>query len=168
MIPDCQPEESPFPGIEDRVRILAPGILSSLILEAHVNIFDDASPISEDVTIDRNGVGKLLLPDDFLRLTTIKMTDWKRPVNHITSPEDPDYIRQTSNWAGIKGNPDRPVAIMDITPERKLCLLLFSSSQSARLSYGFYIPAPTVTADDKISIPRNLYLSLLEKLKDAL
>ena len=38
----CLPEESPFPGIEDRVRILAPGILQNLLM-------------APDVAIDLNG-----------------------------------------------------------------------------------------------------------------
>lgn len=29
---ECQPEESPFPGIKDRVRILAPGILATILI----------------------------------------------------------------------------------------------------------------------------------------
>ncbi|MCH5226058.1 MAG: hypothetical protein J1D77_08640 [Muribaculaceae bacterium] len=33
LLPDCQPEESPFPGIENRVRILSPSLLASLIFE---------------------------------------------------------------------------------------------------------------------------------------
>ena len=29
---ECQPDESPFPGIKERVRILAPGILARLLI----------------------------------------------------------------------------------------------------------------------------------------
>lgn len=40
---ECQPEESPFPGIEDRVRILAPGLLSSLLIYPEVEVRLDGS-----------------------------------------------------------------------------------------------------------------------------
>lgn len=46
---ECQPEESPFPNLSDRVQILAPGILSSLLIA-----------VEDDIKLD----GSILLPEN--------------------------------------------------------------------------------------------------------
>lgn len=46
---ECQPEESPFPNLIDRVHTLAPGILSSLLIA-----------VEDDIKLD----GSILLPEN--------------------------------------------------------------------------------------------------------
>ena len=47
---ECQSEESPFPGIKERVRILAPGILSNLLMnpEAATDL-DSGIPLPDNL-----------------------------------------------------------------------------------------------------------------------
>lgn len=48
------------------------------------------------------------MPEDYLRLLSLKMSDWKRGV-HATIPyESADYSQLRSGFIGITGNPERP------------------------------------------------------------
>lgn len=49
------------------------------------------------------------MPEDYLRLLSLKMSDWKRGV-HATIPyESAEYSQLRSGFIGITGNPERPV-----------------------------------------------------------
>ena len=63
---ECQPEESPFPGIEDRVRILAPGILSNILMAPR-----------ETVTLD----GSIELPERIYNKLLMKL--YKDGIRHL-------------------------------------------------------------------------------------
>ena len=52
---------------------------------------------------------KALLPNDYLRLLTLKMSDWKRGVHATIPVESAEYSQLQSGFIGITGNPERPV-----------------------------------------------------------
>ena len=52
---------------------------------------------------------KALLPSDYLRLLTLKMSDWKRGVHATIPVESAEYSQLQSGFIGITGNPERPV-----------------------------------------------------------
>lgn len=52
---------------------------------------------------------KALLPSDYLRLLTLKMSDWKRGVHATIPVESAEYSQLKSGFIGITGNPERPV-----------------------------------------------------------
>ena len=179
---ECQPEESPFPDIENRVRILAPGILSSLLMESPLDLSGAAKPFPGKVETDSDNSATIPLPDDFLRLAIIRLKGWKRPVFRLTSPAGPEGARQNCKWSGIRGNPDRPVALRDFDSEGNPCIRLIpasgskaadnqtspDSSSGASLETGAYIPRPAVSDADTISIPPDLKHPLLPALAKAL
>lgn len=50
----------------------------------------------------------LEMPEKYLRLLSLKMSDWKRAV-HVTIPfESAEYSQLRSGFVGITGNPERP------------------------------------------------------------
>lgn len=54
-------------------------------------------------------VWEIDVPPDYLRLLSLRMSDWKRGV-HATIPfESAEYSQLQSSFAGITGNPERPV-----------------------------------------------------------
>lgn len=165
---DCHPEESPFPDMEDRVRILAPEVLNNLISDSPLCRLCDAVSFPGTVKRDENGDGKLELPDDFMRLVSVRMSDWKYPVTEISEPGHPKSLMQTSKWPGIKGNPERPVVTMETEASGKKVLHLYSSAGSATLSSFLYIPRPEVSSTGILSVPVELYPSLVLRLADLL
>ena len=58
------------------------------------------------------GSGRILLPDDFMRLVSFMMSDWDYPVSAALTEDDPEYAMQRSRYPGIKGNPQRPIVAM--------------------------------------------------------
>ena len=164
---ECCPDESPFPGIEDRVRISAPGILASLLLESDISFPVESKSFAKDITVDAGGVAIIPLPDDFLRLLDVKMSDWKRSVTKVTDADHFQAELQQSVHDGIRGNPDRPVVMLATDGEGRRCLKLFSSFQSARLEAGTYIPYPVIGTDDTLPVPLPLYHSLVKALSSS-
>ena len=160
---ECQPEESPFPGIEERTRLLAPSLLEKIILEAPAEMLSDFKILNGSAVIDSQGMATVTLPDDFLRLGAIQMNDWQRPVTELTDPLSEKGLRQFSQVKGVKGSPERPVAIRGIKKGAP-CLLLFSCSQDASLSSFLYMARPAIGADDTLDIPDSLYYTLLDSL----
>ena len=166
---ECQPEESPFPTIKEQVRIRAPAILSELLSECSPEfLYGYGKQINSKAEKDDSGVVTLELPDDFLRIIYLQMSDWARPVTEISSHKSSEALKQSSRWKGIKGTPQRPVAIFGFTSTGKRCLRLYSSNADATLVQAQYMPVPKADADDMINIPQSLYPILLNKLLCAL
>ena len=164
LLLECQPEESPFPTLEDQVRILSPELLSSLILESPLEMLRDAGKeIVSTPSIDADGGVTLECPEDFLRLIYLKMSDWRVAVTKITPLSSSLLSRQGSKWNGIRGNGDKPLAILLPTG-----LKLYSSSQGASLERGIYVARPKIKEDDSLEIPDGLYFPLLQKIAEGL
>ncbi|MCH5228546.1 MAG: hypothetical protein J1F12_00945 [Muribaculaceae bacterium] len=166
LLPECEPEESPFPDMETRVRILAPGILAVLLKESDLSDIHTKN-LPGSVTIDEEGVAGIPLPEDFLKLVCVRMSDWTRPVTHITGSEDADSYLQGSRISGIRGNPHRPVVITDYDASGKPMLKLYTTAKGSKLQTGLYIPRPVVS-DNSIDVPDGLYPRLLKEISSAI
>lgn len=161
---ECHPDESPFPSIESRVRCLAPGVLSGLVIDAPRYFLPDAVRWKGEAKADSDGTVRIKLPDNFLRLVEVRMSDWKFGVTEVCQPGTRLYFRQGSSWKGVRGSSERPVAIRGIEAEGGESLLLYSSAPDAVLDYLVYVPEPEVTEDDMMEVPRRLLFPLVEKL----
>lgn len=73
---------------------------------------EDYVEIRESETQEPRGelsVWEIDAPPDYLRLLSLRMSDWKRGV-HATIPfESAEYSQLQSSFVGITGNPERPV-----------------------------------------------------------
>ncbi|MCH5242960.1 MAG: hypothetical protein J1F67_11195 [Muribaculaceae bacterium] len=158
---ECRPHESPFPDIVDKVRVATPGILHDLITDAKAEMLTDAKRLAPEVSIGPDGVGTLRLPDDFLRLVYVKMNDWSRPVTSVTPFSDPSVSLQYSPWNGVRGTPQRPVAVMDAASGS---LKLFTCGKGSALESFLYVPKPVIAADDTLETPEALYPQLIRNI----
>ena len=149
-------------GIGDMDTLALDEIIGSKIAEAaRVVVLNAPSYLldggdSLEATVAWNGTsGRMVLPADFLRLVVFKMSDWSRAVTVPISENDPLYAQQSSRWAGVKGNPQKPVVA--IVPDADGLVLEFYTSKG-EVEKASYIAVPKVT-DGKIV--------LCEKLHDA-
>ena len=149
-------------GIGDMDTLALDEIIRSKIAEAaRVVVLNAPSYLldggdSLEATVAWNGTsGRMVLPADFLRLVVFKMSDWSRAVTVPISENDPLYAQQSSRWAGVKGNPQKPVVA--IVPDADGLVLEFYTS-NGEVEKASYIAVPKVT-DGKIE--------LCEKLHDA-
>ena len=160
---ESHPEESPFPRLADRVRILAPGLLAKLILEATPDSFTGGDPITATPVPGENGSGWLKLPNDFLRLVSIRVSSWKRSVTEITSRGDPDSLRQESEWTGIRGSRTRPVVTSCFDADGNRCLWLHPFETGDMVEHALYLPMPSRDASI-LRLPKLLHPALLSTL----
>lgn len=103
-------------------------------------------------------VGRLRLPPMLMRLMSVKMSDWSRPGRIITE-DDAEYLWQSSDFAGVRGNPHKPIAAIVTTDEGMTLELYSCKSISAKVERGSYINYPEINGDK---------ISLAEKLKQSI
>jgi len=94
----------------------------------------------------------LPLPDDFLVLHSLRMSDWEREVTEVYPSDHWLTQLQGSRWHGLRGTPSRPLAFETLTKEGKRALRLYSSGKDATLASGWYLPAPKINESDEIDI----------------
>ena len=106
------------------------------------------------------GSGHIVLPDDFLRLIVFQMSDWSMPVTVAIDETSPLYSRQKSRYAGVRGNPQRPVVAIVQQPIGNV--LEFYSCEAGEHVYikmARYVPLPkkyTLDDEEVIDLPEKL------------
>ena len=105
----------------------------------------------------------LPLPDDFLRLLSVRLSDWHRPAR-IMADTDADYRWQSSPFAGLRGNPSRPVAVICTQPQGRV-LELYSSTAGPGVTIAMaqYVALPQII-DGGIEIPRRIYDAFISRM----
>ena len=143
-------------------------LIESKIVDAARIILSDApddmvegTSCTNDVTwTDSNGyyVGNMILPTDMLRILSVKADDWNRPAE-IISESDDAYKYQNCKY-GVRGNPERPIAAIVHTANGKSIELYTSKKNDATLAF-IYVQVPSITTEQKISLPSVLKDSIL-------
>lgn len=95
--------------------------------------------------------GILPLPGDFLRLHSLRLEGWERPVVKVL-PHD-HWLRalQWRRWHGLRGNAIRPLAFFTQLASGK-GLELFPGGGG--VVEGYYLPFPAVDSDGFMELPR--------------
>lgn len=120
-------------------------------LQAPATKLDAISFLLKDVEWTRSGntyIGTVTLPDDVLRLVSIKASDWVRP-SVVISEKDELYHMQSNRY--VRGNRERPVAVL-VHNNGQRTIELYSSKDSAATANMSYITVPEVDSDGHISI----------------
>lgn len=143
-------------------------LIESKIVDAARIILSDApedmvegTSCTNDVTwTDSNSyyVGKMVLPTNMLRILSVRAEGWNRPAK-IISESDDAYKYQNCKY-GVRGNPERPVAAIVHTANGKSIELYTSTKQDATLAF-IYVKVPSITTEQKISLPSVLKDSIL-------
>jgi len=111
------------------------------------------------------GAGKVNLPKDFMRLITFRMSDWYRSVTEAITEEHPAYQMQSSRYAGVRGNPQRPVvAIVHGGNGQVLEFFSCSAGPGVRVAQAKYLPIPAITLSDEIELCPKLYRAVVYRL----
>ena len=126
--------------IEDAARLV--------MRDAPLHLLDGGKAFGESIHwFSREGVGGgyIALPSDFLRLVSFQMSDWSYPVNVAITEDHPLYPLQSSRYAGIKGNPQRPVVALSSQPIG-LVLEFYSceAGEGVYVKRATYLPIPKI------------------------
>jgi len=93
--------------------------------------------------IDSN-LGYVILPADFLRLSSFKMTTWERPVLIPISEVHPGYIQQTNQYT--RGGVSKPVGVLKRAGEEQRLYYYSVSGNDHEVEYLYYVAE--VVAED--------------------
>lgn len=143
-------------------------VAAGVILAADSPGCEGCSRLSGDVSWwgDGSGRGWILLPDDFLRLVSFRMSDWDCPVL-APLPTLPEVLaRQHGPWAGLRGSPCRPVCVVTARSFGNVLEFFSCRDERATMAEGLYIPRPVIGDDGGIQIPATLVRAVEEALAD--
>lgn len=96
------------------------------------------------------------LPEDFLRLVSLKMSGWERSVGSLILPASPEWNCQWSPEPGIAGSPARPRAYLDGKILRSI-----GTEENGSLESLYCWRIPSVDADGNFKFPSGMYPDLL-------
>lgn len=141
--------------VEDAARLVEEGA-AHYLLDAGKNF---GASVTWENDVAGYGAGRVNLPSDFMRLVTFRMSDWYKPVTEAITEDNPIYLQQSSRYAGVRGNPERPVvAVVHAEAGQVLEFYSCSAGPGVRVSVAKYLPLPTV---------KNGYIDLCPKLQRA-
>jgi len=127
-------------------------------LSAPINVlFPQAATVTTGVAFTDPKTGYVVLPDNFLRLSSFKMTDWLTSINdkHLITKEDHKYKKQSNKW--LRGGIDKPVAVLtwkSVTNVIKRTIEYYSIDTHHTVEELLYIPERK--AEELIEVNPNL------------
>lgn len=83
------------------------------------------------------------IPRDFLRLVTLQMNDWARPIQTLINEDSAEYHKQRNKY--LCGTWERPIGvIVHRQPNYDFIELYSCRSTVATIMYGQYVPEPRI------------------------
>lgn len=120
-------------------------------------LLDGGNNFGDSLHWKDNGSGWVILPDDFMRLVVFEMDDWATPVFDLHTTDEPEYLKQSSRFKGIRGTAQKPICFISIRPVGRVIEFYSSKSEEAQVSRAVYIPYPEVDDYDSIDISERCY-----------
>ena len=114
-------------SIDDIIKAKLGDGIRMVEIEAPRHMLESGHDFGERMFIGADGKGFVILPEDFMRLISFRMSDWRRTVYEAISDDDPAYGLQSSRWKGVCGTPYKPVCAIVRRNEGKV--LEFYSSR---------------------------------------
>jgi len=85
------------------------------------------------------------LPGDFLRLITLQMSDWERPIQTVVNEDSAEYRKQTNRY--LRGTNTKPVGALVHQSGYPFLELYSCTSNVEVMMYGQYVPEPKKFGD---------------------
>ena len=153
--------------LDDIIRKKITEAAMRILREAPLRMIDGTIALPEPVTIEdaddeaQVSIRSVIrLPDDYLRLAIVRMSDWKTPLRVAILDTSDIYQTVTSEFDGIRPNEYRPLAVETEDVDGPILELWGSGDAEATLEQGRYIGQPRVR-DGVINFPKLLYPALV-------
>lgn len=107
----------------------------------------------------------LVLPDDFLRLVTLQMSDWNRPIQTLVNEDSAEYRKQTNRY--LRGTNTKPIGALVHQNGVPVAELYSCVTNMATIMFGQYVPEPvlyTYNGDQYVSICEPLKFPCLNQI----
>lgn len=155
----------PASTLRDSVEALAPDAAAEVVGAMPAEWLDTAIPLPLSHTSGHDGSGRLLLPDDFMRLVAFRMEGWRRSVTETISPDSPTYRLQRQPVEALRGSDSRPVCAL-VREEGGLWLEYYASRHKTprRVEVALYQPLPAIDPFGAINLPTRAFSLVVEKI----
>ncbi len=144
-------------SLEDIIRSKIVEAVRRVEMAAPVRFLEEGHNFGDAVYWSDLESGRVLLPDDFMRLIAFRMSDWERTVYTAISVDNAQYAKQSSRYKGIRGNAQKPVCVLVNRPEGKALEFYSCKSKDAYVACGMYVPYPRIDEDDCVDISERCY-----------
>lgn len=148
-------------SLDDIIRSKVAEASRRVELSAPQYLLEEGHTFGDAVYWGDHNSGWVLLPDDFMRLISFRMSDWEKTLYTAISADAPLYARQSSRYKGIRGNTQKPVCAIVNRPEGKALEFYSCKSQDAYVAQGTYLPYPAIDAYDGIDLCERCYTSIV-------
>lgn len=138
----------------------------SVEMEAPLCFLDSGSNMGESAIYwntvkGHEGTGWLVLPKDFIRLVVFRMSDWERPVYQAIDESSPIYARQSSVYAGVRGNASKPVVAIVKSSSGRVLEFYSCKDNQAEIEQAVYLRRPQIDGDGGIELCERCYKAIL-------
>lgn len=160
-LPDDLPD--PTQLALDRIIIdKVPDAARTVILQAPVSRLDPGHHFARSITWDEETrSGTIPLPDDYLRLIALRMSDWAVTLTDTTPADSPLYALQHQEFAGLRGTPQRPVCAVTLQPQGPVLRFWSCTDTSQSVTADLYQPQPAFDPAGGIELPAQLYRPII-------
>lgn len=128
------------------IKSCVPEAYRCVSLYAHPNMLEGKQYTSGTLEIDENLVGRISLPDDFLRLLGVRLSSWISSCSSFIEEDSPEYRMQSNKW--VSGSKYKPVAALVQTSDGRQVELFKASSSNDKLKAFIYIPVLDASASE--------------------
>lgn len=156
--------EMPTLSINDTIRGLIEETAMEVELKAPLELLDDPHPFAEAWIIDSEGRGRVMLPEDIMRLVVFKMSDWRVPVYVMLMPGDVGYSAQDSPYPELRGTAERPVCRRVDTNAGGVLEFYACRSTEAEVESALYIPRPMIDHHGGIDLCKGCYRTIVSAI----
>ena len=134
--------------------------VKDVILSAPISVLFPTADTTTTGTVNTDAkTGYVVLPNNFLRLSSFKMTEWLKDIDTPITPKDPKYKKQSNEF--LRGGISKPVAVLtwkNVGSVMKRVLEYYSVETAHTIEKLLYIPE--TIAEDFIAVNPNLVDSL--------
>lgn len=135
------------------IKDCALGALQYLLMNADVSKLD-CKEENPPASISSENVAVVQLPDDCLRVVSVRLSSWRSSATDIVTENSPAYLMQADPYAC--GTPERPVAAL-VHPGGKRSLELYKASKQGDSCTLHYVAVPvydsSVLGDESVEVP---------------
>lgn len=142
---------------------MLPEVAEQVVRESPLSDIDEWLEMDGECEWVSPGHGEVELPLDFLRLVTFRMSDWRRKVSTVISPDSSNYSLYFDARGARRGVRKSPAVALVNGATRRRLEFVGSTTPGAYVEIAGYLPLPQRDDPDALWIPR----SLLGKVAEA-
>lgn len=127
--------------LDELIAAKLPEAARDIIEQSPVDLLE---PVAMPTTVNPNGGGGVMsVPDDFLRLVSVKLDGWNRSVTAVAGEGSDVELIQRNRWT--RGTRTKPVCVYGHDADGKKRIEYFGTG--SRVEHALYMPMPKVETD---------------------